>query len=45
VIQVEPIIVGGLYNQGERVFGPAYYRMGNTPDGFKAFKGELVNGS
>jgi hypothetical protein len=45
VIQVEPIVVGGLYNQGERVFGPAYYRMGNTPDGFKAFQGELVNGS
>ncbi|HEY8661350.1 MAG TPA: RagB/SusD family nutrient uptake outer membrane protein [Hanamia sp.] len=45
VIQVEPLVVGGLYNQGERVFGPAYYRMGNTPDGFKAFRGELVNGS
>jgi hypothetical protein len=45
VIQVEPLIVGGLYDQGERVFGPAYYRMGNTPDGFPAFKGPLVNGS
>ncbi len=45
VIQVEPLIVGGLYDQGERVFGPAYYRMGNTPDGFKAFRGPLVNGS
>lgn len=45
VIQVEPLVVGGLYDQGERVFGPAYYRMGNTPDGFKAFRGELVNGT
>ena len=45
VIQVEPLITGGLYDQGERVFGPAYYRMGNTPDGFPAFRGPLVNGS
>ncbi|CAL1521544.1 RagB/SusD family nutrient uptake outer membrane protein [Chitinophaga sp. MM2321] len=45
VIQVEPLIVGGLYNQGERVFGPAYFRMGNTPDGFPAFRGELVDGN
>lgn len=45
VIQVEPLIVGGLYDQGERVFGPAYYRMGNTPDGLKAFRGPLVNGA
>lgn len=45
VIQVEPLVVGGLSAQGERVFGPAYYRMGNTPDGFKAFRGPLVNGT
>lgn len=45
VIQVEPLIVGGLFDQGERVFGCAYYRMGNTPDGFKAFRGSLVNGA
>ncbi len=45
VVQVEPLIVGGLYNQGERVFGCAYYRMGNTPDGFPAFRGPLVNGA
>ena len=45
VVQVEPLIVGGLFNQGERVFGCAYYRMGNTPDGFKAFRGPLVNGA
>lgn len=44
VIQVEPLVTGGLFAEGERVFGPAYYRMGNTPDGFPAFRGELVNG-
>jgi len=44
VIQYEPLIVGGSTNAGERVFGPAYFRMGNTPDGFAAFRGELVNG-
>ncbi|MEJ7827260.1 MAG: RagB/SusD family nutrient uptake outer membrane protein [Segetibacter sp.] len=45
VIQVEPLVVGGLFDQGERIFGCAYYRMGNTPDGFKAFRGPMVNGS
>ncbi len=45
VIQIEPLVVGGSAAQGERVFGPAYYRMGNTPDGFKAFRGPMVNGS
>jgi hypothetical protein len=45
VIQVEPLILGGASDQGERVFGPAYYRMGNTPDGFPAFRGPMVNGS
>ncbi len=44
VIQVEPLITGGGVVDGDRMFGPAYFRMGNTPDGFKAFRGELVNG-
>ncbi len=44
VIQVEPLIVGGGRLAGERGFGGAYFRMGNTPDGIKAFRGELVNG-
>jgi hypothetical protein len=44
VIQIEPLITGGLSYPGERAWGPAYFRMGNTPDGFKAFRGELVNG-
>lgn len=44
VIQFEPLITGGLSFPGERGWGPAYFRMGNTPDGKKAFRGELVNG-
>lgn len=43
VIQIEPLITGGGSNGCERYFGPAYFRMGNTPDGKKAFIGELVN--
>jgi hypothetical protein len=44
VIQIEPYITGGGSVEGERSFGPAYFRMGNTPDGEKAFRGELVDG-
>ena len=44
VVQVEPLITGGGNNTGERAWGPAYFRIGNTPDGFKAIRGELVNG-
>jgi len=44
VIQVEPFITGGGNWIGERGMGPAYFRMGNTPDGVKAFRGEFVNG-
>ncbi|MDR1937562.1 MAG: RagB/SusD family nutrient uptake outer membrane protein [Tannerellaceae bacterium] len=44
VLQVEPNVSGGGEWPGERMYGPAYYRMGNTPDGFLAFRGELVNG-
>lgn len=44
VIQFEPLITGGAQFAGERGWGPAYFRMGNTPDGFPAFRGELVNG-
>lgn len=45
VIQIEPLVTGGLSYPGERAWGPAYFRMGNTPDGFKAFRGEFVNGA
>jgi hypothetical protein len=44
VIQVEPLITGGDAYPGERMYGPAYYRMGNTPDGKVAFRGELYQG-
>jgi len=44
VIQFEPLVTGGHQWVGERAFGPAYFRIGNTPDGFKAFRGELVEG-
>ncbi|HUX58577.1 MAG TPA: RagB/SusD family nutrient uptake outer membrane protein [Bacteroidales bacterium] len=44
VVQIEPYITGGGSVEGERSFGPAYFRMGNTPDGEKAFRGELVDG-
>jgi len=44
VIQVEPLITGGGSVEGNRTFGPAYFRIGNTPDGKVAFRGELVNG-
>jgi hypothetical protein len=44
VIQYEPFITGGANCLGPGMFGPAYYRMGNTPDGFQAFRGDLYNG-
>ena len=45
VIQNDPDVTGGGVYSGERAFGCAYYRMGNTPDGYKAFRGELYDGS
>ena len=44
VIQNEPLITGGGQYGGERIFGPAYFRMGNTPDGFTAILGDFYNG-
>ncbi|MBE3085748.1 MAG: RagB/SusD family nutrient uptake outer membrane protein [Bacteroidetes bacterium] len=44
VIQVEPLITGGGSVEGNRSFGPAYFRIGNTPDGKVAFRGQLVDG-
>jgi hypothetical protein len=40
----DPGTIGGSNNRGGRAWGPAYFRMGNTPDGKKAFRGELVDG-
>lgn len=45
VLQYEPIITGGFQFPGDRAFGPAYFRVGNTPDGKTAFRGELYLGS
>ncbi len=45
IIQNDPDVIGGGRYSGERSFGPAYYRMGNTPDGKKAFRGEEYLGS
>jgi len=46
VIQFEPsTVIGGSNNRWNRAFAPAYFRMGNTPDGKPAFRGELVNGA
>lgn len=44
VIQIAPNVAGGSEYPGERMYGNAYHLMGNTPDGFRAFRGELVNG-
>jgi hypothetical protein len=45
VVQVEPPpTIGGGSVEGNRTFGPAYFRTGNTPDGKIAFRGELVAG-
>lgn len=44
VIQFEPSITGGSSFPGERAWGPAYFRMGNTPDGVKAIRGDFYNG-
>ncbi len=45
VIQIEPPpTTGGGSVEGNRTFGPAYFRLGNTPDGKPAFRGQLVAG-
>ena len=44
IVQIEPLITGGGGVEGNRTFGPAYFRLGNTPDGKPAFRGEFVNG-
>ena len=44
VIQFEPFITGGDLFPGERMWGPAYFRIGNTPDGYKAILGDYYDG-
>jgi len=43
-IQFEPYVTGGSNFAGARGHGPAYFRFGNTPDGFRAFRGVFLNG-
>lgn len=51
-IQFEPYTTGGgpmgwsgtTGWAGERYLGPAYFRWGNTPDGYPALLGDLLNG-
>ncbi len=46
VVQAEPPpTVGGGQIASAYIFGPRYFDIGLTPDGFKAFLGESVNGS
>jgi starch-binding outer membrane protein, SusD/RagB family len=44
VIQVEPLITGGGKVSSAYIWGPRYFDIGLTPDGFKGFRGELYNG-
>lgn len=43
-IQFEPYVTGGSNFAGARGHGAAYFRFGNTPDGYKAFRGVFRNG-
>ena len=44
VIQIEPFITGGSQNGSGYIFGPSYFRLGNTPDGFPAILGTIYDG-
>lgn len=44
VVQFEPFITGGSSSQTAAIFGPSYFRLGNTPDGFPAFLGTFYEG-
>ncbi len=44
-VQFEPFITGGYRNMSEYFFGPAYFRLGNAPDGKKAIRGDFVDGA
>ncbi len=44
VIQCEPFITGGGQVQSAYIFGPRYFDLDLTPDGKKAFLGNLYNG-
>jgi len=40
----DPSVIGGNNNRGGRAWGPAYFRIGNAPDGVVAIKGEFIDG-
>ena len=44
VIQFEPLLTGGSQNGSGQIFGPSYFRLGNTPDGFTSFLGTIYEG-
>jgi len=44
VIQFEPYVTGGLQNGSGYIFGPSYFRLGNTPDGYPATLGTFYEG-
>ncbi len=44
VIQVEPEIQGGGQVACAYIFGPRYFDLGLTPDGYTAFQGTVYNG-
>ncbi|RIH64299.1 RagB/SusD family nutrient uptake outer membrane protein [Mariniphaga sediminis] len=44
VIQVEPFIQGGGFVQGAYIFGPRYFDIGLTPDGYQAILGTIYDG-
>lgn len=46
VIQHEPLVTGGAGGgfYGEGIYGPRYFSLGKTPDGFQAILGEFMNG-
>lgn len=44
VIQSEPNITGGGQIASAYIFGPRYFDLDVTPDGYKAFLGNLYNG-
>src|SRR5690625_1970690 len=44
VIQVEPFMEGGGQIGSAYIFGPRYYDLGLTPDGYQAFLGTIFEG-
>jgi len=43
VIQIEPTIQGGSQVSSAYIFGPRYFDIGLTPDGYKAILGTMYN--